>query len=60
VRIFKLKAFARFMQRERITDAMLCKAVAAPSEAWSMPIGRRLGEAARGAPGQGKSDDSEE
>jgi len=28
VRVFKLKGFARFMQRERITDAMLCKAVA--------------------------------
>jgi hypothetical protein len=56
VRIFKLKAFARFMQRERITDAMLCKAVAGAERGLvNANLGGGLVKLRVARPGQGKS-----
>lgn len=56
MRVFKLKAFARFMQRERITDAMLRKAVAGAEQGLvNANLGGGLVKLRVARPGQGKS-----
>ena len=56
MRNFKLKAFGRFARRERITDDMLCDAVAAAEEGLiDADLGSGLVKLRIARPGKGKS-----
>lgn len=56
MRVFKLKAFGRFARRERITDTMLCKAVANAEEGLiDADLGGGLVKLRIARPGKGKS-----
>jgi hypothetical protein len=55
VRIFKVKAFARFTRRERITDASLCEAIAQAERGLvDADLGGGLIKLRIARPGQGK------
>lgn len=56
MRVFKLKAFGRFMRRERITDAMLCQAIAVAERGLiDADLGSGLMKLRVARTGQGKS-----